>query len=69
MNSRALYKNHAQRNQRSMSSQVLKVLNSNTQNPYLLWDNATRTELTEYLKIQQKQAVGTVSWLTHHVHS
>lgn len=29
---------------------MLKILNSNSQNPYLLWDNGTRAELVEYLE-------------------
>ncbi|CAJ0577607.1 unnamed protein product, partial [Mesorhabditis spiculigera] len=28
---------------------VLKTLNSNTENPYLIWDNATRAELLEFV--------------------
>jgi len=40
-------------------AEVLKILNSNTQTPYLMWDNATRMELMEYLKDQQKQSVTT----------
>ena len=35
---------------------ILKTLNSNCCNPYLIWDNGTRAELTEYLegKLQEK---------------
>jgi DnaJ family protein C protein 13 len=35
---------------------ILKTLNSNCSNPYLIWDNGTRAELTEYLegKLQDK---------------
>ncbi|XP_067952104.1 dnaJ homolog subfamily C member 13-like [Watersipora subatra] len=40
-------------------TEVLKVLNSNTENPYLLWDNATRQELTEYLTDQQTKIMKT----------
>ncbi|GMR56372.1 hypothetical protein PMAYCL1PPCAC_26567, partial [Pristionchus mayeri] len=29
---------------------VLKLLNSNTENPYLIWDNATRAELLEFVE-------------------
>ncbi|GMT29435.1 hypothetical protein PFISCL1PPCAC_20732, partial [Pristionchus fissidentatus] len=29
---------------------VLKMLNSNTENPYLIWDNATRAELLEFVE-------------------
>uniref|UniRef100_H2Z526 J domain-containing protein n=1 Tax=Ciona savignyi TaxID=51511 RepID=H2Z526_CIOSA len=38
-------------------AEVLKVLNSNTENPYLMWDNGTRFELTEFLE-QQQQNIG-----------
>ena len=36
--------------------EILKTLNSNCSNPYLIWDNGTRAELTEYLegKLQEK---------------
>ncbi|XP_033101582.1 dnaJ homolog subfamily C member 13-like isoform X2 [Anneissia japonica] len=34
-------------------NEVLKVLNSNTENPYLIWDNSTRAELMEYSHRQQ----------------
>ncbi|XP_078489054.1 dnaJ homolog subfamily C member 13 [Ciona intestinalis] len=40
-------------------SEVLKVLNSNTENPYLMWDNGTRFELVEYLEQQQQDTVRT----------
>ncbi|XP_076821267.1 dnaJ homolog subfamily C member 13-like isoform X2 [Clavelina lepadiformis] len=39
--------------------EVLKILNSNTENPYLMWDNSTRFELTSYLKDQQQKHVRT----------
>lgn len=29
---------------------ILKILNSNCSNPYLIWDNKTRVELNEYLE-------------------
>lgn len=38
-------------------SQLLKLLNSNTENPYLLWDNGTRAELLEFLQDQQQQTI------------
>lgn len=41
--------------------QLLKLLNSNSENPYLIWDNATRAQLTEYLTDQQQQVIKTVS--------
>lgn len=40
--------------------QLLKILNSNTENPYLIWDNRTRAELTKYLEEQQQSIVRTV---------
>ena len=42
-------------------SQLLKLLNSNTENPYLVWDNRTRSELTKYLEEQQKSMIRSVS--------
>ncbi|GFN83676.1 Dnaj homolog subfamily c member 13-like, partial [Plakobranchus ocellatus] len=38
---------------------LLKILNSNTENPYLLWDNATRAQLCEYLADQQEKVIKT----------
>ncbi|GFR63073.1 LOW QUALITY PROTEIN: DnaJ-like protein subfamily C member 13 [Elysia marginata] len=35
--------------------ELLKILNSNTENPYLIWDNATRAQLSEYLNDQQQK--------------
>lgn len=46
--------------------QLLKTLNSNTENPYLIWDNRTRSELTKYLEEEQQAIVRTVS--THTLH-
>lgn len=34
---------------------ILKILNSNCLNPYLIWDNGTRAELNEYLKVKQRE--------------
>ena len=39
------------------------MLNSNTENPYLIWDNATRAELTEFLEREQSRKIETVSKL------
>ncbi|KAL5489677.1 hypothetical protein EMCRGX_G018795 [Ephydatia muelleri] len=39
---------------RTTPGEVLKVLNSNTENPYLVWDNRTRAELNKYLEEQQQ---------------
>ncbi|KAF5295196.1 hypothetical protein FQA39_LY13201 [Lamprigera yunnana] len=33
---------------------ILKTLNSNCETPYLIWDNGTRAELTEFLKTQRE---------------
>ncbi|KAK0045772.1 dnaJ subfamily C member 13-like isoform X1 [Biomphalaria pfeifferi] len=38
---------------------LLKILNSNTENPYLMWDNATRAQLCEYLSDQQQRIIRT----------
>ena len=46
--------------QRAGPPEVLKLLNSNTENPYLIWDNRTRAELTKYLEDQQKAIIRTV---------
>lgn len=40
-------------------SDLLKILNSNTENPYLIWDNATRQQLNEFLLDQQQQMIKT----------
>ncbi|XP_054717127.1 dnaJ homolog subfamily C member 13-like [Uloborus diversus] len=40
-------------------SEVLKILNSNTENPYLLWNNATRAELNEFLETQRNEKIRT----------
>lgn len=34
--------------------EILKILNSNCSNPYLIWDNGTRAELNEYLKKKRR---------------
>lgn len=36
---------------------MLKILNSNWRNPYLIWDNSTRAELTEFLNSKKQYAV------------
>lgn len=33
--------------------QVLKILNSNNENPYLIWDNGTRAQLVEFVEEQR----------------
>ena len=42
------------------SMQLLKTLNCNVENPYLIWDNRTRAELTKYLEEQQQSIIRTV---------
>ena len=37
--------------------EVLKMLNSNSENPYLVWNNGTRSELTKFLEEQRDSAV------------
>lgn len=34
--------------------EMLKLLNSNTENPYLIWDNSTRAELSDFLEKNQE---------------
>lgn len=36
-------------------SEVLKMLNSNMENPYFIWNNQTRAELVAYLQEQEKE--------------
>lgn len=33
--------------------QILKILNSNSETPYLIWDNSTRAELINFLEKQR----------------
>lgn len=37
-------------------SEVLKLLTSNTRNPYVIWDNATRTQLRDFLDYQRTKS-------------
>jgi len=39
---------------------MLKLLNSNSENPLLVWDNSTRAELTEFLANEQQNKIRTV---------
>ena len=36
---------------------MLKLLNSNSETPYLVWDNSTRAELTEFLETERDSSV------------
>ncbi|XP_053811379.1 dnaJ homolog subfamily C member 13 isoform X1 [Vidua macroura] len=38
-------------------TETLKMLNSNTENPYLIWNNGTRAELLEFLESQQESMI------------
>lgn len=42
---------------------LLKLLTSNCQTPYLIWDNATRAELLGYLEDQQLSLIRTVGFM------
>uniref|UniRef100_A0A8C1MFW6 DnaJ heat shock protein family (Hsp40) member C13 n=1 Tax=Cyprinus carpio TaxID=7962 RepID=A0A8C1MFW6_CYPCA len=42
---------------RSSPAEVLKLLNSNSENPYLIWNNGTRAELMEFLEEQQESSI------------
>lgn len=37
-------------------SEVLKLLTSNTRNPYMIWDNATRAQLLDFLDAQRTKS-------------
>jgi len=37
--------------------ETLKIINSNSENPYLVWNNGTRSELTQFLEEQRDSAV------------
>ncbi|XP_016298741.1 dnaJ homolog subfamily C member 13 [Sinocyclocheilus anshuiensis] len=42
---------------RSTPAEVLKLLNSNSETPYLIWNNGTRAELMEFLEEQQESNI------------
>lgn len=35
----------------------MKILTSNTRNPYLIWDNGTRAQLLDFLEQQRSASV------------
>ncbi|XP_075443221.1 dnaJ homolog subfamily C member 13 isoform X3 [Ascaphus truei] len=41
----------------SSPAEILKMLNSNTESPYLIWNNGTRAELLEFLESQQESMI------------
>ncbi|XP_043463949.1 dnaJ homolog subfamily C member 13 [Leptopilina heterotoma] len=45
--------------------EILKTLNSNCYNPYMIWDNSTRAELIEYLKSQRQNKFGSKPNMQH----
>ncbi|TRY98042.1 hypothetical protein DNTS_004430 [Danionella cerebrum] len=38
-------------------AETLKLLNCNSENPYLIWNNGTRAELLEFLEMQQEASI------------
>lgn len=40
----------------SSEKEILKILNSNIRNPYLIWDNGTRMQLTDFLEYQRTRS-------------
>ncbi|CAF0754857.1 unnamed protein product [Brachionus calyciflorus] len=51
----ALLTPYLARNINNEPSEILKLMNSNSRNPYLLWDNATRAELKAYLENEREE--------------
>lgn len=45
--------------------EILKTLNSNCYNPYMIWDNSTRAELIDYLKNQRQNKFGSKTNMQH----
>ncbi|XP_050953803.1 dnaJ homolog subfamily C member 13 isoform X2 [Labeo rohita] len=41
----------------SSPAEILKLLNSNSETPYLIWNNGTRAELMEFLEAQQESNI------------
>ena len=41
----------------NQSEEILKLLNSNVESPYLVWDNGTRAELTDFLENERTNSV------------
>jgi hypothetical protein len=41
----------------TLTPQVLKILNSNVESPYLIWDNSTRAELTEFVESERTSSI------------
>lgn len=45
--------------------EILKILNSNCSNPYLIWDNGTRAELNEYLEAKRQERLNGTDSFEH----
>lgn len=43
------------------NDRVLKILQSNTEDPYIIWDNATRAELSDFVEKHRNSSVNTVT--------
>ncbi|KAM8967651.1 dnaJ homolog subfamily C member 13 isoform 1-T1 [Pelodytes ibericus] len=41
----------------SSAPEILKMLNSNTESPYLIWNNGTRAEILEFLESEQESMI------------
>ncbi|XP_053322304.1 dnaJ homolog subfamily C member 13 [Spea bombifrons] len=41
----------------SSPPEILKMLNSNTESPYLIWNNGTRAEILEFLETEQESMI------------
>lgn len=50
----ALLTPYLARNINNTPSEILKLMNLNTRNPYLIWENATRAELRAYLEEERE---------------
>lgn len=42
------------------NDRVLKLLNSNIEDPYIIWDNSTRTELLDFVETHRSSNINTV---------
>lgn len=48
------------------NEKVLKLLNSNVEDPYIIWDNASRAELLDFVERHRNSAENTVLTFTVH---
>lgn len=51
---------------RGRNDSVLKLLNSNSEDPYLVWDNSTRAELLDFVDKHRNSNENTVNCKKHH---